>query len=129
WLIREGKPACPHRLAWTAPRTRAISTGSTTFAIRRLQPPLFKRCQMMRIGFWGVLPGRPLPLAPPCNRQRPFFVAGDRQGCPLFVRAPHCRALSKTEKPRRACGWPGLLAAILQRLLVQGRGPLAHNPK
>jgi hypothetical protein len=27
----------------------------------------------------------PLPLAPPCNRQRPFFVAGDRQGFPLFV--------------------------------------------
>jgi len=24
--------------------------------------------------------GPPLPLAPPCNRQRPFFVAGDRQG-------------------------------------------------
>jgi hypothetical protein len=24
--------------------------------------------------------GAPLPLAPPCNRQRPFFVAGDRQG-------------------------------------------------
>src|SRR5215475_2372022 len=23
--------------------------------------------------------GPPLPLAPPCNRQRPFFVAGDRQ--------------------------------------------------
>ena len=22
--------------------------------------------------------GPPLPLAPPCNRQRPFFVAGDR---------------------------------------------------
>jgi hypothetical protein len=33
--------------------------------------------------------GPPLPLAPPCNRQRPFFVAGDRQGFPLFVRAPH----------------------------------------
>jgi len=24
--------------------------------------------------------GPPLPLAPSCNRQRPFFVAGDRQG-------------------------------------------------
>jgi hypothetical protein len=24
--------------------------------------------------------GPPLPLAPPCNRHRPFFVAGDRQG-------------------------------------------------
>ena len=24
--------------------------------------------------------------APPCNRQRPFFVAGDRQGFPLLVR-------------------------------------------
>jgi hypothetical protein len=23
--------------------------------------------------------GPPLPLVPPCNRQRPFFVAGDRQ--------------------------------------------------
>jgi hypothetical protein len=33
--------------------------------------------------------GPPLPLAPPCNRQRPFFVAGDRQGFPLLVRAPH----------------------------------------
>jgi len=32
--------------------------------------------------------GPPLPLAPPCNRQRPFFVAGDRQGFPLLVRAP-----------------------------------------
>src|SRR2546426_11392442 len=31
--------------------------------------------------------GAPLPLAPPCNRQRPFFVAGDRQGLPLLVRA------------------------------------------
>jgi hypothetical protein len=31
--------------------------------------------------------GPPLPLAPPCNRQRPFFVAGDRQGLPLLVRA------------------------------------------
>src|SRR5262252_5375192 len=37
--------------------------------------------------------GPPLPLAPPCNRQRPFFVAGDRQGFPLLVRAPHCRAV------------------------------------
>ena len=37
--------------------------------------------------------GPPLPLAPPCNRQRRFFVAGDRQGCPLFVCAPHCRAV------------------------------------
>jgi hypothetical protein len=43
----------------------------------------------------------PIPLArraaatsaPPCNRQRPFFVAGDRQGFPLLVRAPHCRAV------------------------------------
>src|SRR5262245_51116286 len=60
-----------------------ISTGSTTFAIRRIQPPLFKRCQDAH---WvlGVLPGRPLPLAPPCNRQRPFVVAGDRQGFPLW---------------------------------------------
>jgi len=33
--------------------------------------------------------GPPLPLAPPCSRQRPFFVAGDRQGLPLLVRAPH----------------------------------------
>jgi hypothetical protein len=33
--------------------------------------------------------GPPLPFAPPCNRQRPFFVAGDRQGFPLLVRAPH----------------------------------------
>src|SRR5262249_52981445 len=33
-------------------------------------------------------PGGPaLPLALPCNRQRPFFVAGDRQGFPLLVRA------------------------------------------
>jgi hypothetical protein len=30
----------------------------------------------------------PLPLAPPCNRQRPFFVAGDRQGFPLIM-LPH----------------------------------------
>src|SRR5262249_55575976 len=37
--------------------------------------------------------GAPLPLAPPCNRQRPFFVAGNRQGLPLLVRAPHCRAV------------------------------------
>jgi hypothetical protein len=37
--------------------------------------------------------GAPLPLAPPCNRQRPFFVAGDRQGFPLFVLAPHWRQL------------------------------------
>jgi hypothetical protein len=36
--------------------------------------------------------GAPLPIAPPCNRQRPFFVAGDRQGFPLLVRAPHGRA-------------------------------------
>ena len=28
--------------------------------------------------------GPPLPLAPPCNRQRPGFVAGDRQGFPLL---------------------------------------------
>jgi hypothetical protein len=33
--------------------------------------------------------GAPLPLAPPCNRQRPFFVTGDRQGLPLLVCAPH----------------------------------------
>src|SRR5262249_53466337 len=32
--------------------------------------------------------GPPLPFAPPFNRQRPFFVAGDRQGFPLLVRAP-----------------------------------------
>ncbi len=38
--------------------------------------------------------GPPLPLAPPCNRQRPFVVAGDRQGFPLLVRAPHRRARS-----------------------------------
>jgi len=35
----------------------------------------------------GVLPGRLLPLAPPCNRQRPFFVAGDRQNVPWGHRA------------------------------------------
>src|SRR5262249_33950625 len=32
--------------------------------------------------------GPPVPLAPPYNRQRPFFVAGDRQAFPLLVRAP-----------------------------------------
>src|SRR5262249_60444105 len=37
--------------------------------------------------------GPPLPLAPPCNRRRPFFVAGDRQALPLLVWAPHCRRL------------------------------------
>src|SRR5262249_15419454 len=37
--------------------------------------------------------GAPLPLAPPCNRQRPFFVAGERQDLPLLVRAPHCRTI------------------------------------
>ena len=30
----EGKLACPRRLAWTPARTRAISRGTTTFAIR-----------------------------------------------------------------------------------------------
>jgi len=26
---------------------------------------------------------------PPCIRQRPFGIAGDRHGCPCRVRAPH----------------------------------------
>src|SRR5262245_35708464 len=46
----------------------------------------------------------PIPLArrlaatacAPCNRQRPFFVAGERQGFPLFVRAPH---FAKSRRP------------------------------
>jgi hypothetical protein len=47
---------------------------------------------------WGYCPfrspgGPPLPLASPCNRQRPFFVAGDRHGFPLLVRAPHLAIL------------------------------------
>ena len=36
-----------------------------------------------------------------CNRQRPFFVAGDRQGFPLFVRSPReelSRAISSVER-------------------------------
>jgi len=33
--------------------------------------------------------GNELLLAPPCRRHRPFFIAGDRQGLPLLVRAPH----------------------------------------
>jgi hypothetical protein len=62
WRLREGKPACPHRLAWT-PRTRAISTGFTTFAIQGIQPPLFKRCQMLRIWVLGLSPyADPVPL-------------------------------------------------------------------
>jgi len=32
--------------------------------------------------------GRRYQLAPPCNRQRPFFIACDRQGFPLLVRTP-----------------------------------------
>jgi hypothetical protein len=32
--------------------------------------------------------GAPLPFAPPCNRRRPFSVAGDRQGLPLLVHDP-----------------------------------------
>src|SRR5262249_19075255 len=52
----EGKLARPHRLAWTPAHTRAISTGSTTFAIRRIQPPLFTRCQPMRIWVLGFSP-------------------------------------------------------------------------
>ena len=46
----------------------AISTGFTTFAIRGIQPPLFKRCQMMRIGFWR--------LAPFFCRARPYAAWG-----------------------------------------------------
>src|SRR5262249_3021546 len=40
-------------------------------------------------------------LAPPCNRQRPFFVAGDRQGLPLLVRAPHLFRFTAKGLPRR----------------------------
>jgi hypothetical protein len=35
----------------------------------------------------GLREGGFLPLAPPCNRQRPFLVAGDRQGVPFLVHA------------------------------------------
>src|SRR5260370_32517651 len=32
--------------------------------------------------------GLPAPLAPPCNRHRPFFVAGDRQGFSFWSGGP-----------------------------------------
>src|SRR5258708_1100768 len=61
----------------------------------------------------GIAPGGPpLPLAPPCNRQRPFLVAGDRQGLPLLVRAPHRRAV---------WNWTGcwfLLSAFIGLLVI-----------
>ena len=33
---------------------------------------------------------------PPCNRHRPFFMAGARQGIPRLVLAPHRGALAKS---------------------------------
>jgi hypothetical protein len=41
-----------------------------------------------------------VPLAPPCNRQRPFFVADDRQGFPFLVRAPRCNGAKSAESVR-----------------------------
>ena len=62
--------------------------------------------------------GPPLPLAPPCNRQRPFFVAGDRQGFPLLVRAPHCQGVWNCT----GC-WFCLLAFIGSLLIFCGTPP------
>jgi hypothetical protein len=46
--------------------------------------------------------GPPLPLAPPCNRQRPGFVAGDRQGFPLLrTRHPSFDHLVGAREQRR----------------------------
>lgn len=51
-------------------------------------------------GFRGIAPvliaflfpfGAPVE-GPPCTRQRPFFIAGDLHGLPLWVRARHRRA-------------------------------------
>jgi hypothetical protein len=33
-----------------------------------------------------------------CNRQRPFFVAGERHGFPLLVRTPHSQALQLLDR-------------------------------
>ena len=65
--------------------------------------------------------GPPLPLAPPCNRQRPFFVAGDRQGCPLFVRAPHCRAVWNCT----GCWSVHNVGFLLDRLCQEGSPPIS----
>ena len=55
---------------------------------------------MTRRAFITPLGGTPpLPFAPPCNRQRPFFVAGDRQGFPLFNRRRFSSARGRRDGP------------------------------
>ena len=91
---RRSSLSCPWRV--TTP-TYSRQAGAEHFQQRAEFLPLRNRA----LGPLAVAvcpfrsPGGPaLPLAPPCNRQRPFFVAVDRHGFPLLVRAPHLRGVA-----------------------------------
>ena len=64
-----------------------ITTAEEAFVIRR--PYEAFRCRRANCGTAFVLPIGAPGDAPPCIRQRPFVIAGNRHGIPLLVRAPH----------------------------------------
>ena|SRR5207244_2633314 len=68
-------------------RRAAQATNFSTLRVhvRPARSIFSKALNFCRLRFPG---GPPLPFAPPCNRQRPFDVAGDPAGFPLLVPVP-----------------------------------------
>ena len=63
---------------------RISRTSAATSRRRAIASALYRPCFHARRLPFGT-PG----FCPPCIRQRPFGIAGDRHGLPLRVRAPH----------------------------------------
>ena len=67
---------------------RARSLSSSRIARRTTRAP--RGCSGRALSAFRLLPGAPLPVAPPCIRHRCLpFTAGEPHGLPLRVRAQH----------------------------------------
>jgi hypothetical protein len=75
---------------------RSIFSNALNFRRSAIAPLVHSPCRYWPLRSPG---GPPLPAAPPCNRHRPFLVAGHRQGLPLLVRAPHRRGGLQFDRP------------------------------
>lgn len=91
----------------TAPRRLSATIVRPNARMEAVRPPWVVRAAAMR-----ARPSAEGPvLAPPCMRQRPFFIAGARLGQPMRVLAPHrgggVRVAARVAVAEGGCGLGG----------------------
>jgi len=82
---RLGPTLCPGSQRPSRLSTARKSSRPTGLKRRRQTPPLASLALPKTSTAWSSAPGD----LPPCIRQRPFGIAGDRQDVPFRVFAPH----------------------------------------